>query len=80
MRNLEILTKQIDTLNALHESETITHAGIDEHAKLLIVYTSEHRLMLCSYDCRVNAVCCISDETPAVDSAFLVLMTYIQEL
>jgi hypothetical protein len=80
MRNLEILTRQVDTLNVLLPAETITHAEIDEYTKRLIVYTSKHRLMLFGIDCALVAVCCLTDETPAVEGGELVLLSYVQEL
>ena len=55
MRNLEILTKSIDTLKHLQDNELVTKSCIDEYAKILIIYTSEHRLLIFNYADAISA-------------------------
>lgn len=86
MRNLEILTKSIDTLKELLDSELITQTCIDEFTKLLIVYTSQHRLLLFTYEDAISAqttlkeVVDLKDENPNLESSVLVQLDYVQEL
>lgn len=78
MRNLEILTKSIDTLKNLNEQEFITNSCIDEYSKLLIIYTSQHRLLIFSYDDAISSktqfkdAVVISDENPNLENSIVV--------
>jgi len=83
MRNLEILTKSIDTLNSLLENELITNSCLDEYKKLLVIYTSHHRLLLYTYADVISAqtqfkeAVVFADENPNLENSHLVSMDYI---
>jgi hypothetical protein len=86
MRNLEILTKSIDTLKNLEDNELVTKSCIDEYAKMLIVYTSKHRLLIFTYQDSFSAKTTfkhsvtLSDENPNLENSYLLQLDYIQEL
>jgi len=83
MRNLEILIKSIDTLNNLHADELITDSCVDEYKKLLVIYTSHHRLLLYTYADVISAqtqfkeLVVFADENPNLANSHLVSMDYI---
>lgn len=83
MRNLEILTKSIDTLKNLNEGEQITNSCIDEFAKLLIVYTTHHRLVLFTFQDILTArttfkiSIALVDENPNLENSQLIQLEYI---
>ena len=82
MRNLEILTRAIDTLKSLQPDETVTNCCLDQFSKTLAVYTSHHRLLLYAY--ADTATCqtelknslVLPDECPKVSSG-VVSMEYV---
>lgn len=84
MRNLEILTKSIDTLKALEQDEKITNLCIDEYSKTLIVYTSNHRLLIFAFaETQLSAQTTfkhsidLKDENPNLENSKLVQLDYV---
>ena len=83
MRNLEILTKSIDTLKNLQENEKVVCSCIDEFSKVLFVYTSLTRLLVYNYADNISAhttlkhAVVLADENPNLENAFMIQIDYI---
>jgi hypothetical protein len=86
MRNLEILTKSIDTLKLLQENEKVICSCIDEFSKVLFVYTSLTRLLIYNYSDNISAhttfnhAIVLADENPNLENALMIQIDYVQEL
>ena len=86
MRNLEILSRAIDTLKELNPGEEITRHCIDELSLVLFVYTSAHRLLkfsfkdVASQQVSLQRDVTMSDENPYLEQSNVVNMEYVQEL